>query len=335
MTKNEFYFSSADKKTRIHAVEWLPEGEPKAVLQISHGVTEHILCYEELAEYFTARGFVVTGNDHLGHGTSIAEGAKPMYFGPKDSWLWVQEDMYTCLKFTKERYQNLPYILLGLSLGSFIARSFVIAHPGEVDGVILAGTGQSPAWQLSMVRFLAQREGRKAGEDNVTPLIQQLSFGMYNAKFAPNHTKYDWICAGKQGLDTYIKDPLRGEEMSAGLFREMLSSMIFSGDAKNQKKMDKDLPVLLISGAEDPVGNYGKGVECTCASLCKAGIRDITMKLYPGMRHQIFIEDQHQEVFRDILVWSEERLDQMLYRSAVKQNVKQTVREDSTCSFAV
>lgn len=319
MKKNEFYFLSADKKTNIHAVEWLPEGEPKAILQISHGVTEHMLRYGELAEYFTSRGFIIVGNDHLGHGTSIADGAKPMYFGPKDSWHWVQEDMYTCLKLTKRKYPNLPYLLLGLSLGSFIARAFLITHPGEVDGVVLAGTGQSPSWQLSMVRFLAEKEGRKAGEENTTPLIQQLSFGTYNAKFSPNRTAYDWLCASEQGLDTYIEDPLRGEKMSAGLFREMLSSMIFSGDLKNQKKMEKDIPVLLISGADDPVGDLGKGVERTRASLSKAGVRDITKKLYPGLRHDIFREDNRQEVFHDIFDWSEEHLDEMLYRAAVKQ----------------
>lgn len=312
MTRKEFYFSSADKKTRIHAVEWQPEGTPKAVLQISHGVTEHMLRYEELAEYFTKQGYVVVGNDHLGHGTSIAEGAKPMYFGPKDSWHWVQEDMYTCLKLTKRHYPNLPYILLGLSLGSFIARSFLITHPGEVDGVVLAGTGQSPAWQLSMVRWLADKEAHKAGDDNTTPMIQQLSFGTYNARFAPNRTGFDWLCASESGLDTYIGDPLRGENMSAGLFREMLSSMIFSGDLKNQKKMDKEVPVLLISGEDDPVGDMGKGVERTRASLAKAGVRDVTKKIYPGRRHDIFREDNRQEVFRDICGWSEEKLERKM-----------------------
>lgn len=308
MYKSEFYFPSADGKTNIHAVEWRPEGEPRAILQIAHGVTEHVLCYEELAEYFTKQGFLVIGNDHLGHGLSIAEGAKPMYFGPKDSWNWVQEDMYTCLQMTKAQFPGVPYFLMGLSLGSFIIRGFLINHPGEVDGAILAGTGQTPAWQLSLVKMMAEKEARKAGDDKSTPMIQKLSFGTYNGRFAPNRTEFDWLCASEKGLDSYMSDPLRGGQMSAGLFREMLNSMLYSGSFKNQQKMDKNVPVLLVSGSDDPVGEMGKGVERTRASLLKAGVRDVTKKIYPGLRHDIFLEDNRSDVYRDIFKWTKEKL---------------------------
>lgn len=308
MTKNEFYFPSADSKTKIHAVEWLPEGTPRAVLQISHGVTEHILRYEEMAEYFTERGFVVAGNDHLGHGSSIAEGAEPMYFGPEDSWIWVQRDMYTCQKMLKKRYPDIPYIVLGLSLGSFVVRTYLIRHPGKADGAVLAGTGQMAFLPLAFAREIARKEGRKAGEDHTTPMIQKLTFEDYNKQFAPNRTDYDWLCASEKGLDSYIADPLRGKAMSAGLFREMVNGMIFSSSLKNQKRMDKDMPVLLVSGGEDPVGECGKGVERTRRSFRKAGIKDVSVKLYPGLRHDIFIEDERQEVFEDIYQWIEDRI---------------------------
>lgn len=308
MVKTEFYYPSADGKTKIHAVEWAPEGKPKAVLQISHGVTEHMLRYEEMAEYFTQRGFVLVGNDHLGHGTSIAEGAEPMYFGPKGSWLWVQRDMYTCLKMTKKRYPGVPYILLGLSLGSFVVRTFLIRHPGKVDAAVLAGTGQTPAWQLSMAKFVAESEGRKVGEEHTTPQIKKLTFDTYNKQFKPNRTDYDWLCASEKGLDEYIADPLRGEAMSAGLFREMIDGMIYTGKLENQKKMDKNTPILLISGEPDPVGDRGKGVKRTCQSLQKAGVKDIKMVLYPGLRHDIFREDNRHEIFKDIYVWIEEKV---------------------------
>lgn len=307
MKRNEFYYLSADGKTKIHGAEWLPEREPKAVLQISHGVTEHILRYEEMAEYFTKQGFVVVGNDDIGHGTSIAEGAEPMYFGPKDSWLWVQRDMYTCLKMTKKRYPKIPYILLGFSLGSFVVRTFLIRHPGKVDGVILAGTGQPPAWQLALVRLIADSEGRKAGEAHSTPLIKALTFGNYNRHFAPNRTDYDWLCASEKALDDYIADSLRGEAMSAGLFREMLNGMMFTGSLKNQERMDKETPILLVSGEEDPVGECGKGVKRTCHSFQKAGIKDVSQKLYPGLRHDIFREDIKEQVFCDVCRWIEEK----------------------------
>lgn len=307
MTRNEFYFPSADRKTKIHAVEWLPDGEPKAVLQIAHGVTEHMLRYEEMAEYFTQRGFVVVGNDHLGHGYSIAEGAAPMYLGPEGSWFWVERDMYTCQKMVKKEYPDIPYMLLGLSLGSFIVRSFLIRYPDAVDGAILVGTGQTPSFQLGLVRGIVKMEARRAGEDKSTPLIQNLSFGTYNRQFVPNRTEYDWLCASEQGLDTYINDTLRGEAMTSGLFREMLNGMMFTGSVKAQKKMNKELPILLVSGSEDPVGDKGKGVLRAYKSMQKAGIKDISMKLYPGLRHDVFREDEKKDVFRDIHQWMTDR----------------------------
>lgn len=307
MTRNDFYYPSADWKTKLHGVEWLPERKPEAVLQIVHGVTEHMLYYEEMAQYFTDRGFVVVGNDHIGHGRSIADGARSMYFGPEGSWFWVERDAYACQKMMKEKYPDLPYTMLGLSLGSFVVRSILIRHPQELDGAILAGTGQTAAWMLRMTRNLARLEGRRKGEDKTTPLIKSLTFGTYNRKFSPCHTDYDWICASKEGLDTYIKDDLRGEAMSCGLFREMLTGMLFTGDLKDQKKMDENTPILLLSGEDDPVGEMGKGVKRTYESMVKAGVKDVSMKLYPGLRHDIFLEDNRQDIFQDMYQWMGDR----------------------------
>ena len=141
MVKREFTFPSADGKTAIHAVEWLPEGTPRAVLQIAHGVSEYVLRYEDYARHLTERGFAVVGNDHLGHGLSVAEGAPRLYFGPKGSWNWVVEDMEQLRKLTHEKFPNLPYFLLGHSMGSFLTRTYLIRYPGTVDGAVIMGTG--------------------------------------------------------------------------------------------------------------------------------------------------------------------------------------------------
>lgn len=303
MKRNEFYFLSADKKTQIHVVEWIPEEKPKAILQIAHGVTEHILRYEEMAEFFTKRGFVVAGNDHLGHGTSVAAGAEPMYFGTEGSWSFAESDMYTCQKQLKKRYPGIPCIVLGLSLGSFLVRTYLIHHPGETAGVILAGTGQQSVLPLLIVRNIAKKEAHHAGEAYSTPLIKKFTFETYNKKFSPNRTDFDWLCSSEEGLEDYIADPLRGEALSAGLFREMLSGMIFTGNLKNQKKMDKKVPIFLVSGEDDPVGNCGKGVKAAYRSLQKAGVEDVSMKLYPGLRHDIFLEDSRKDIFEDIYSW--------------------------------
>lgn len=303
MTKRDFFYLSADGKTQIHAVEWLPDDKPQAVLQIAHGVTEHILRYEELADFFTKKGFAVVGNDHLGHGYSVAAGAAAMYCGPKDSWHWIEEDMYSCLKRTKRHFPNIPYIILGLSLGSFAIRSLLIHYPDAVDGAVLAGTGQNPGYQLAAVRWLVENEARRVGEEHSTPLIHKLSFGTYNRYFAPNRTDFDWLCASREGLEDYIADELRGKALSAGLFREMLSIMLFTGNFKNQKQMKKDVPILLISGDRDPVGNNGRGVKNTCQSFKKAGMKNITMKLFHGLRHDLFLEDRRADVSDYIYQW--------------------------------
>ena len=164
MVRSEFTFPSADGKTAIHAVEWLPEGRPRAVLQISHGVAEYILRYEPFAEYLTARGFVVAGHDHLGHGGSVAPGGARLYFGPKGSWNWVVEDIYTRYNLLKKQFPDIPLFLLGHSMGSFLARTYLIRYPGTVDGAIIMGTGQMSPALVAGGRAVAALERRRVGE---------------------------------------------------------------------------------------------------------------------------------------------------------------------------
>lgn len=215
MTKNEFYYPSADGKTQIHAVEWIPETEIKGVLQIAHGVTEYILRYEQFAEYLTQRGFVVVGNDHIGHGYSIAKNANPMYFGKEGSWNFVVKDIDTCKKMTKNKYPDKPYYLLGFSLGSFLVRTYLIDYKSDIpDATIIMGTGQIPPVQIALAKMIANSEAKKAGEEFTTEKIKALTFGTYNKIFRPNRTDFDWLCSNEEALDEYIKDPMRGGDFS-------------------------------------------------------------------------------------------------------------------------
>lgn len=308
MIKNEFYYLSADGKTNIHAVEWLPEGTPKAILQVSHGVTEYILRYESFAEYLTKKGLIIVGNDHLGHGTSIADDSKPMYFGKNGSWNWVVEDTHTCKTMVEKRFPGIPYCLLGFSLGSFVARTYLINYPGTIDAAILMGTGQTSPIQISLAKLVANNEARKVGEDNSSPMIKKLTFETYNKIFAPNRTEFDWLCSSNESLDKYIADPLRGGNLSAGLFREMLSGMLYTGKFENLKKMDKDIPILFISGDMDPVGERGKGVIHAYNRFKKAGIKDVSIKLYPGLRHDILNEDCKEDIYEYLYKWLESKI---------------------------
>ena len=308
MVKNEFTFLSADGKTRIHAVEWLPATPPRAVLQIAHGVSEYILRYEPFARYLTEQGIAVVGNDHLGHGGSVAPGAPRVYFGPKGSWNWVVSDLYTLWEQINRRFPGIPCFLMGHSMGSFLARTYLIHYPGTVDGAILMGTGQMSPALIAGGQAVAAAEGRRIGESNPSPLVSKLSFEGYNKIFAPNRTPYDWLSVNTENVDAYMADPLCGENPSIGLFREMLGGMSFIAKQKNVQKMNLNTPILFISGAMDPVGDCGKGVERAYNSFLKAGMRDVSIKLYPELRHEILQEACWETVSKDIWNWLQSKL---------------------------
>ena len=310
MVRNEFTFLSADQKTPIHAVEWLPEGDVRAVLQISHGVSEYILRYEPFAEYLVARGFAVVGHDHLGHGGSVRPDSTPMYFGPKGSWSWVVRDIETRRALAQERFPSLPYFLLGHSMGSFLARTYLIRYPGKVDGAVLMGTGQMAPILIAGGKAVAAAESLRIGESNASPLVQMLAFGTYNKIFAPNRTGFDWLSVNTENVDRYIADPLCGGDPSIGLFREMLGGMSFIAQPDELKKMDMTTPILFISGEMDPVGGCGKGVQRACASFQKAGVQDVSLKLYPELRHEILCETCRETVFEDVFQWLSAKLPQ-------------------------
>ena len=303
MVQNEFTFLSADGKTPIHAVEWLPEGQVRAVLQISHGVAEYVLRYEPFAEYLTARGFAVVGHDHLGHGQSVAEGSARLYFGPRGSWNWVVDDIDQRRNLAKEKFPQVPYFLLGHSMGSFLARTYLIRYPGAVDAVVIMGTGQMPPAVIAGGKAVAAEEARRVGESQASPLVDKLSFDAYNKRFSPNRTSFDWLSINQDNVDRYIADPLCGGNASIGLFREMLGGLSFIAKPRNLKRMNLNTPVLFISGEMDPVGDCGKGVQRAYESFRKAGVRDVSLKLYPELRHEILNETCREAVYDDIYQW--------------------------------
>ena len=303
MVRNEFTFLSADGKTPIHAVEWLPEGQARAVLQISHGVSEYILRYEPFAEYLTDRGFAVAGHDHLGHGQSVAEGSARLYFGPRGSWNWVVDDIDQRRNLAKAKFPQVPYFLMGHSMGSFLARTYLIRYPGAVDAAVIMGTGQMSPAIIAGGKAVAAEEAHRVGEDQTSSLVDKLAFGAYNKRFAPNRTGFDWLSLNQDNVDRYMADPLCGGNATIGLFREMLGGLSFIAKPENLKRMNLNIPVLFISGEMDPVGDCGKGVKRAFESFRKAGVRDVSLKLYPELRHEILNETCRETVYEDIYQW--------------------------------
>lgn len=305
--RKEFYFPSSDGLTQIHAVEWQVEN-PIGIVQIAHGVSEYALRYEPFAQYLNSKGFAVVANDHIGHGLSLADGAAPLYFGRHDGWQHVVDDVYTLRDMTGKKYPELPYFLLGHSMGSFIARTYLIRYPGTLSGAIIMGTGQqSPALILGG-RAFAKIEGRRIGFDQFSPAVDQLAFGAYNKPFAPNRTKFDWLSVNEENVDAYIADPLCGGGASIGLFFDMLGGIGFIGKQSNVNTMNVNTPVLFVSGDHDPVGDMGRGVKKAYASFRKAGVKDVSLKLYPGLRHEILNEACREEVYEDLWKWIEQRM---------------------------
>lgn len=280
-----------------------PETMPCMVLQITHGMTEHFGRYFSLAEELTTYGIVVAGFDLRGHGEnpSIYDTATLGASG----WEETLKDMHCFRQVLKERFPGLPQYMMGFSMGSFLLRDYLNRYAAP-DGAILMGTGTQPAFLLSFLLKVVDDEIRKYGFNRTTHLVQKLSFDTYNRKFIPNRTKFDWFCSDSNQLDLYLNDRSCRRAISAGLFYQLLDSMKRNGRADAYANWDKSMPVLLISGMDDPVGNMGKGVKATLRQMEKAGFRNVHMKLYPNVRHDVLHEEitgTARAVRDDLFTW--------------------------------
>ena len=291
MIHEVYQYKESRNEDKYQAYIWVPNGEVKYVLQVVHGMTEHFGRYEKLANYLTREGIAVAGFDLRGHGMN-GEGMACASFG-EDGWDETLEDIHQLHCFLKKKYAATKHYLLGFSLGSFLVREyFSIYENHDFAGTIIMGTGQQPALILSGIMAIVKGEIKKAGHDHTTDLVRNLSFGTYNKKFRPNRTKADWLCSDETELDKYIADGLCKEDISAGLFWQLLDSMKRTADKNTYKKWNKNMPVLLISGEDDPVGDAGKGVRLVEKSMKNAGFTNVTMKLYSGARHDVLHEEK-------------------------------------------
>ena len=285
--KRELFEFAGYGEAKLPARIWVPDGEVKAVLQITHGMTEHMGRYEVLAEYLCPMGIAVAGFDLRGHGANPGD-PEVASFG-EGGWAASIEDMQLFYEHLQRRFPGMTHFMLGFSLGSFLLREYLTKYPdeGTLSGAIIMGTGHQPGWLLSVMGWIVKGQIKKAGFDRTTDLVRQLSFGTYNQKFKPNRTSADWLCADEAELDKYLADPLVRKDISAGLFWELLGSMKRSGRACAYG----GLPILLISGQDDPVGNGGKGVQEIHRRLV-LGHENVTLKLFPGARHDLLHEEK-------------------------------------------
>lgn len=302
----EFYFDSLGAG-KIRCRCWLPQGAPRAVVQLVHGIAEHVDRYDGFARFLTEQGFAVVAEDHMGHGKSINNGGIQGYF--HGGWFAAVADTHHLLELTRQEFPHIPYILFGHSMGSFMARTVLCRYPDSgITAAVICGTGWQPSAALPVLIKAADLIGKRSGESSPSKALEAMAFGSYNKRVEHKRTACDWITRDDAVVDAYMADPLCGFTPSAGLFRDMLSGIRYIQKPESLAAMKKDLPVFFIAGGDDPVGSYGSGVQKAADAFRQAGMQDVTVKLYPLCRHEILNEINKQEVYQDILSWIESKI---------------------------
>ena len=299
--RTDFWYDSKGAG-KIHGCRWTPEEQPKAILQIVHGIAEFVERYDDFANYLTKQGFLVVAEDHMGHGQSInGEGIQGYFHG---GWFTAVEDTVQLLKDTMAEHPGVPYVLFGHSMGSFMARTILCKYPDcGISAAIICGTGWQPTAALPAMIKVVELVCKVTGETKPSEPLQGIVFGSYNKKVEHPRTAYDWLTRDKEIVDAYIAHPLCGFTASCGLLREMVKSFRYIQAPANLAAMKKDLPVFFIAGGDDPVGPYGKGVEKCAEVFRKAGMTDVSVKIYPLCRHEILNEINKEEVYGDVTAW--------------------------------
>jgi alpha-beta hydrolase superfamily lysophospholipase len=299
----EFYYQSSDGVHNIYARQWTPDEPARAVLQIAHGVAEHICRYDPFMKFLAEHGIAVAGNDHLGHGRSVNSDAELGFFAKDEGWDKIVQDTYTLHRRLRSEFPDIPIFLFGHSMGSFVARTFGILHGKDLSGLIICGTGHQPGLMVTGGKTAAALDMRSRGQEHHSSFLNTLAFGSYNKGIKPLRTGSDWLSRDPMVVDAYISDPLCGFIPTAELFHEMMKGIDFVTDRKNIDLMPKYLPVLMISGASDPVGENGRGVIRAYTAFLNAGLENVQLKLYPGARHELLNETNKQQVYDDTLFW--------------------------------
>ncbi len=301
----EISYPSSDGIHTIHAEIYFPKGKtPVGVVQIAHGMVDYVERYKPLADFLTGEGYIVAGNDHLGHGKSVSSPDEFGYFAKKGGTDFVISDVYEMNKYLRNAYSSLPLFLLGHSMGSFIARIYAARYPHTVWGLIIHGTaGPNPV--LPLGKALAALTSLLCGERYRSKLLKKLSTGVYNKRFPKEEGANAWLTRKTEAVIDKDKDERGGFSFTASGYRDLFRFLGKSNSKEWFKSYPKYLPTLVVSGDADPVGNYGKGVSYVYKKLLTSGAEKVELKLYEGARHELFNETNADEIFLDLLKWLE------------------------------
>ena len=316
MAKKEIYtFDSCDEVgTKIHAVKWTPDdGNVKAAIELCHGMIEYIERYSEFAEYLAERGFAVFGHDHIGHGESVKDPSDWGNLHTDTPSKTVIEDMFTQYKLMREQYPSVPCFILGHSMGSYLLRKMLSVHANglsKLSGAIIIGTGTEANIAISIGTMIVKSQIKKHGRDFKSPSVAKLMFGpaYKNFDITGSDPSRSWLSKNIESVKKYYSDPKDTFMFSVNGYLLLLECTKFDNSIENIKKIRRDLPILFVSGADDPVGGLSKGVSMAYQKFVNAGITDVTLKLYENDRHELLQETDRQQVFSDIYDWMEKRM---------------------------
>ena len=315
VTREEVTFASADGRSTIHAWVWWPQGlperdgrpAPRAVVQLVHGMSEHVRRYDEFARFLCARGAVACGDDHIGHGRS-ADPSRHGCLPAKGGADALVEDEDRLRRLLAERVApGTPYVFFGHSMGSYITRVYLSRHGEGLAAAVVCGTGTVPGATSAAGNLLARGISAVRGEDHRSRLLDSMGTGAFS-KAVPGPTGLEWLSFDEKNVADYVADPECGAMFSAGGYATLTALTREACSPACAARVPHDLPLLFVSGAGDPVGDMGRGVR-TAAKLAEdAGSTDVTCTVYEGMRHEILNEADRGRVFSDVWGWIEGRL---------------------------
>jgi len=302
MRKEEFYFDSNCNTNKIHAVKWVPEGTPLCIIQIVHGMAEYVERYEEFAAFLTERNIMVVGEDHLGHGKSMGDNP-PGYFCEKNPTEVLLENVHALKEIIRKEYPDIPYVMFGHSMGSFMTRNFVHKYGSEIDGAVISATGMLPKGLIQAMKVIVDVLSAFQGGKHVSQFVNKMAFGSYLKRIDNPKTEYDWLSVNEENVQKYMADPLCGFTFTLNGFKGLAGFLMGLHDKEKIASIPKELPMYFIYGDEDPVGDYGVSAKLAYQTYVDAGMKKVSETVYSGKRHELLNEDNKLEVMNDVYEW--------------------------------
>lgn len=281
---------------------WQTDAPCRGVIQLVHGMAEHIARYDRLARALCAAGYTVAGHSHLGHGEDAREDELG-FFGRRDGWDHLVEDVHAAHEMLLKRFPGQRFAILGHSMGSFVTREYLLRYGGDLTAAVICGTGWFPGPLCSVARAAAALCGVFGGWQKPAPLVDRLMSKDNNKAFAPVRTPFDWLSRDTAEVDKYMADPRCGFLFTARGYYDMFTGLKSLSRLHRLAALPGDLPMLFISGDADPIGTQGKGVSTVAQQFRDAGVRDVTVRLYPGARHELFNETNRDEITAELIDW--------------------------------